>query len=321
MTKSEILEELDGILTYQTPIFPIFDPDNRIYIKKEDAIPFSFGGNKCRIAASYFRELISADCDVVITYGSSSSNLCRVVANMAVRYGIKCVIVTPEELSATTCNSEMVELLGAERVTCPVDEVSASIDRLVADYKKCGKPYFIYGGGHGILGTGAYRNVLSQIVQYEKESGILFDYIFIPLATGTSMSGLIVENEVSDYKKKIVGISIARDKDRVCRIMSEALQAFDDSLKDALKNGNYYLSGDYRFGGYGCYDESVAATVREEFRTNGLYLDMTYTGKAFYGMKDYLHLNGVGDKNILFIHTGGSPLFFNGGCRYLNGKD
>ena len=37
---------------------------------------------------------------------------------------------------------------------------------------------------------------------------------------------------------------------------------------------------------------------------------MTYTGKAFYGMVRYLEEHQIHNKNILFLHTGGTPLFF-----------
>ena len=43
----------------------------------------------------------------------------------------------------------------------------------------------------------------------------------------------------------------------------------------------------------------------------GIPLDTTYTGKAFWGMEKYILENKIEGKNILFIHTGGTPLFFN----------
>ena len=42
----------------------------------------------------------------------------------------------------------------------------------------------------------------------------------------------------------------------------------------------------------------------------GLPLDPTYTGKAFRGMLDYLDDRGVRGKSVLFLHTGGTPLFY-----------
>ena len=45
-------------------------------------------------------------------------------------------------------------------------------------------------------------------------------------------------------------------------------------------------------------------------RCNGIPLDPTYTGKAFWGMLQYLKDHGIRGKRILFLHTGGTPLFF-----------
>lgn len=102
-------------------IYPLDDlAQNRLYIKREDLIPFSFGGNKARKAKLFFHEIDSGSYDCVVTYGSSSSNHCRVVANMAAARGMKCYIVSPEEASEETYNSNMMELFGAEITVCPV---------------------------------------------------------------------------------------------------------------------------------------------------------------------------------------------------------
>ena len=42
----------------------------------------------------------------------------------------------------------------------------------------------------------------------------------------------------------------------------------------------------------------------------GLPLDSTYTGKAFLGMKKYIDKERISGSHVLFIHTGGTPLFF-----------
>ena len=66
----------------------------------------------------------------------------------------------------------------------------------------------------------------------------------------------------------------------------------------------------YMEGGYGAWSEPVATMIRKVYETDGVYLDMTYTGKAFYGMMKYLQEKNIQGKNILFLHTGGLPLFF-----------
>jgi D-cysteine desulfhydrase len=43
---------------------------------------------------------------------------------------------------------------------------------------------------------------------------------------------------------------------------------------------------------------------------HGIPMDSTYTAKAYTGMMDYIEKQEIKNKNILFIHTGGTPLFF-----------
>ena len=316
MEKAAILEELDWLLNYNTPIFEIDDETNHLFVKREDFIPFSFGGNKVRIAANYFIDLIHGGFDTVVTYGASTSNLCRVIAAMARRYGLKCFIISPEEGYCETPNSVMVNILGASIIKCPVERVSETIDRVIAQLKAGFNPYFIYGGGHRKIGTDSYRAVLKQIVKYESENAISFDYVLITLATGTSMSGLVVENRISENNKKIIGISVARELERANKILGDALESY---CNNGLSIGDDYCIFDNRIGGYGKFDDSVKATIKHQFEKNALSLDSTYTGKGFSGMLKYISENDICNKNVLFIHTGGTPMFFLNNCELLKG--
>lgn len=315
MEKVAILEELNCLLNYKTPINKIEDETNSIFVKREDLIPFSFGGNKVRIAANYIIDLIRGGFDTVVTYGSSCSNMCRVIAAMARRYGIQCFIISPEEQYRETPNSVMVELLGATIIKCALEKVSETIDRTINSLRTKYKPYFIYGGGHGIIGTDSYRMVLKQIIEYERDNAFAFDYIFITLATGTSMSGLVVENIIGGYNKVIIGVSVARELGSAYKVLNESIESYCGMT---IKNDKCHIV-DNRVGGYGKYDGFVEATIRHQFKENSMYLDPTYTGKGFSGMLKYISENGICNKDILFIHTGGTPLFFENNCELLKG--
>ena len=129
---------------------------NHLYIKREDLIPFSFGGNKARKAQLFFQEIDKGNYDCVVTYGSGSSNHCRVVANECCRRGMSCYIIAPQEASEPTFNSQMMKLFGAEITTVPVSEVHDTIEGKISELRDAGKsPYFIEGGGHGHRGTEA----------------------------------------------------------------------------------------------------------------------------------------------------------------------
>ena len=282
---------------------------NHLWIKREDLIPFSFGGNKARKAQLFFQEKDKGDYDCVVTYGSGSSNHCRIVANECCCRGIKCYIISPEEASESTFNSQMMELFRAEITTVPVNEVHNTIEGKLAELKEAGfHPYFIEGGGHGNIGTEAYVQCYQEIKQQEKELGAHFDYIFLASGTGTTHAGLVCGQILNGDDRKIIGISIARKNPRGRNVVLDSIRTYlgNKAIEEEIQEKTIFID-DYTTG-YGKDDSRVKQTIDMVLRIYGIPLDATYTGKAFMGMSEYI--KDIQDKNILFIHTGGTPLFF-----------
>ena len=70
------------LMQYKTPVVQIPDKDNKIYIKRDDLLPFSFGGNKVRIALEFIADMKNQGKDCIVGYGNSRSNLSRALANL-----------------------------------------------------------------------------------------------------------------------------------------------------------------------------------------------------------------------------------------------
>lgn len=297
--------------------------ENRYYIKREDMIPFSFGGNKARKAAEFYKEIRACGADIVMTYGSNSSNHCRIIANMAASMGIACHIISPEENREMLYNTRLVEAFGATVETCPVTEVSGTIDRRMEVFRQEGRsPYFIMGGGHGNPGTRACVNTYREIAAYEKQTGIFFDYIFHASGTGTTQAGLVSGKLLSDAERaesekpvccgqKIIGISIAREKERGREVVRKSIEDYLGArYVEIYRDEELIFTDEYCMGGYGKYTPEVAETIEEVMKKDGIPMDTTYVGKAFYGMRRYVETHRLQGKNILFLHTGGTPLYF-----------
>lgn len=292
--------------------------NNHLYMKREDLIPVSFGGNKARKAIKFFEEIDNGGYDCVVTYGSSSSNHCRIVANMASERGIGCYIIGPEEASEKTFNSKMMELFGAEITIVPVNQVAVTIENKLHCLSQNGKhPYFIPGGGHGNIGTQAFVECYEEICDYEEENQIKFDYIFLASGTGTTHAGLVCGQLLNKDERKIVGISIARRNPRGRDVVLESIREYlteYDSRKDSIEEKEIeektVFCDEYIGNGYGAENDKIQETILGILKQYGIPLDSTYTGKAFWGMQEYIKKYQIKDKNILFIHTGGTPLFF-----------
>ena len=267
-----------------TPIYYLGpEQNNALYIKREDFIPFSFGGNKARKAALFFEEIDKGGYDCVVTYGSGSSNHCRVVANQCCKRGIPCYIISPEEDAAgQTFNSQMMELFGAEIEYVPLEKVHETIEKKITDLRnRAGKPYFIEGGGHGRIGTQAYVECFEEITKQEAEAGIYFDFVFFASGTGTTQAGLVCGQLLHhDQNKKIVGISIARKNPRGRAIVLDSIRSFfggtvqDDVIETTIKSALDRYSGIYKLGLWVKDDISGIGTLtyikKEDYRFGAL---------------------------------------------------
>ena len=288
---------------------------NRIYIKHEGAFPLWLGGSKARKAQLFYADAKAKGSDCLVTYGGECSNLCRAAACMAAENGLKCVIIWHEGGPRDSSNSRLVIAAGAETVRCAPERAGETIDAVLARLKAEGhRPYFIPGGGHGLLGTQAYLECYDEIAAFERTSGVSFDCIFLPSGTGSTQAGLVCGRLLRGGKAEIVGISVARGKARgeavVAQSVREYLTHAGADVPDEAVDAAVIFEDAYTGGGYGRGDFS--GVCADAWRRYGLPLDPVYTGKAFYGMEDYLKRRGVTGKNVLFLHTGSVPLFFDG---------
>lgn len=300
--KNNFLKEGD------TPIYFLENEMNNIYIKRDDLYPFSFGGNKARKGMLFWKDLKEKKADYIVTYGSTSSNHCRVIANIAASENIPCCIISPKEIAHETFNKKMMELFNAEIIFSEVSKVHETIENVMSKLENLGyNPYFIQGGGHGNLGTQAYVDCYEEIKRYELDKHIHFDYIFFASGTGTTQAGLICGKLLNNDDKKIVGISIARKNPRGGNVVKDSVEEY---LGHKVCDEEIIFDDSFTQEGYGIANVEIQNTINEVMKKYGIPLDSTYTAKAFYGMKEYIQKNKIESKNILFIHTGGTPLFF-----------
>ena len=236
---------------------------------------------------------------------------------MAASMKMKCYIISPLGDDEETYNLKMVNCFNAEIIRSHLSSVSETIDNVISDLKQNGlSPYFIMGGGHGNLGTQAYVDCYNEIADYETNNNIKFDYIFHASGTGTTQAGLICGKILHKAACKIVGISIAREKTRGSKVILDSVTDYMTQLgANDDYTGHINFIDDYTLNGYGKYNDEIDNVIGRVLTDYGIPLNRTYTGKAFWGMEKYMKSMKITGKNILFIHTGGTPLFFD----YLEG--
>lgn len=310
------IRELLSNIDFNTPIDKLFSyQEADIYIKRDNLINYSYGGNKVRLAYELLKDFELKNRDMLISYGSFSSNLNRVISNMAYDIGVPCHILTAldeKDFSdinnrIITKNEELSKSFLAKRSICKKEFVRQELENIYRIYADKGyRPYYIYGGfsgkGNENILRAAYEKAYMEIMEYSERKGVQFDKIFIAYGTGMSFEGICRGRDryLQSTSQNIYGISIAR-------------KAVKSIYADS------HIIDKYICGGYAKYDSSLEDEIYRFNTENDLFLDPIYTGKAFVGMlrciKEY-NMKG----NILFIHTGAYPIYEDWKREYENKK-
>ena len=287
--------------------------NNHLFVLRDDLIPYYLGGNKARKAFFYKNFFIKNNIDCVMTYGTSQSNHARSIALLASELNIDSFLICPENDNGDNNNSRIRTLAETQVINCQISQVKETIAKKISSLKiKYSNPYFIPGGGHDIYGTSALVDLMFKIVDWEKTNNIFFDNIYFASGTGSTQAGLLIGDMITrniiNQKHNINGISIARNKIKGEAAIQEAIDEFYNSYSLNLDKPNIKFNTNYVDKGYGYISKEVENLMLDMLLRYQLPLDPTYTGKAFFGM--WNELKKQKNNNILFIHTGGTPLFY-----------
>lgn len=248
--------------------------------------------------------------NVCVTTGGIQSNHNRAIALMCAKNGWRCHIVyhgSKERFDGEKGNALLVRKSGATYEFVEADQIGPAMDAAIMRLTVEGyNPMYIHGGGHDLPGGIALVDAVKELKMKCDETGYKPQYIFHASGTGSTQAGIAVGLDLVGWSDiKLIGISVARQKERGTQVIvdfANELASYYGLYKDY--NDCIDFNTDYLCGGYEKYSPEMAEYLDEVMRKTGIMFDTTYSGKAFFGMMDYLKKNGISD-NVLFWHTGG----------------
>ena len=286
----------------------------RLLVKRDDAIPFGFGGNKVRKLAFVAAHAKAEGADTLITAGGVQSNHARATAAAAAKLGMRAVLVANgEPPAAPTANALLDALLGAEVVYVGSREERAPKMNELAEQLRAGgrHPYTIPIGASMPLGALAFVMAMLELVDEMPPP----DVIVHSSSSGGTQAGLIAGCRLLGLPTRVVGVSA----DAPTASLHGDIRAIVSGVADLLRldpadlGRGTAIEVDDRFVGEG-YGISTAASreaIELTARTEALFLDPTYTAKAMAGLIAYVRQQRfVEGQTILFWHTGGQVALF-----------
>ena len=292
-----------------------------IYIKRDDLLGLTAGGNKTRKLEFLVAEALAQGADTLITCGAIQSNHCRLTLAAAVKEGLKCRLVLEERVLGSyrpqaSGNNFLFNLLGVEQVKVVpagaslLAEMEAVADELAAAGRK---GYVIPGGGSNPLGALGYVACAQEILAQTFDLGLDIQTILCASGSAGTQAGLVTGVQGCNLNVPVLGINVSRTQQAQEALVYELVQATAEhlGLSAAIPRETVVCFGDYVGPGYSLPTPGMAEAVQLLARTEGILLDPVYTGKAMAGLIDLVRKGYFErDSNILFVHTGGSPALY-----------
>jgi D-cysteine desulfhydrase family pyridoxal phosphate-dependent enzyme len=279
----------------------------RLLAKRDDAIPFGFGGNKVRKLEFAIAQALSEDADTVVTVGGIQSNHARATAAVAAKLGLQCVLVlngTPP--IRATGNLLLAQLLGAQVEYIPSRaERAASCEQVVARLREEGrKPFFIPLGASTPTGALGFVAAVGELVEQQ----MVPDVIVHACSSGGTQAGLVAGAALHGLKTRIIGVSADDPAEQIAATVRHIIAGID---RFHMVHGEIEVD-DTRVGeGYGIPTQESREAQELAAQTEALFVDHTYTAKALGALIAYIREGRfTEDQTVLFWHTGGQVALF-----------
>lgn len=303
-----------------------------LYMKRDDFTGRNlFGGNKIRKLEYLIGEALAEHAEYVFTYGATESNHAMQTAVACRKAGLKPVLyltaLVPVDEADVRSNLLLDQVLGAEVHIVPMHEGETEDDadergarlaaarqaELEAQGHHC---YDIPMGGANRVGSVGFAEGFVELMEQLQAIGKHADYIYHATGTAGTMAGLAAGRKLLGSDTEIISVNVSEKDDsylnKAANLANEVLEFLGaaenlrvDPAADVAREGSFYQPGYEKPG-----RESTEA-IKYLARTEGLFIDPVYSGKAFAALLAHIKSGRIPQgSTVVFWHTGGATALF-----------
>ncbi len=301
-----------------------------LYIKRDDFTGMNlFGGNKIRKLEYLLGDAKAKGCTHAITYGATQSNHAMETVASCRKCGLDPIlyltaVVQPDD-SDVRANLLLDKIMDAQLHIVDIrpgeteeeaEERSFQMGaRQAAELTASGHPcYDIPMGGASVVGSVGFARGFLELQEQMDAMGLNADYIFHATGTGGTMAGLAAGRKLAGSEAKIVSVTVSSKNEaylnKVEKLANDVLTLLGSDLR-VDRQKDLGMDTGYFAPGYEQPNEAASEAIQLLARTEGLFVDPVYTGKALAGLLDYVRSGKVpAGSNVVFWHTGGATALF-----------
>ena len=285
-------------------------------VKRDDLSGLAAGGNKVRKLEYLVADARRQGATVLMTAGAIQSNHVLQTVAAARKSGMRALVVLQGSAPAVARGNLLLDqILGAEIEYLDsqrfVEDVIPYMERRHQELLHEGEiPYLVPVGGSNALGAFGYVNCAREMAgQYAALGRKAPDYVVVATGSVGTYAGVLVGCAHFWPQTAVRGIVVTTNyfakRENVVQLTNETARQADVDRRWGAED--LWLDYDHIGPGYGIRSETGDQAIEMLARTEGIFLDPTYTGKVFAGLVANVRAGVIRQKtSVLFIHTGGA---------------
>lgn len=289
----------------------------RIFIKRDDLTGLAFGGNKVRKLEFLVANALAKGATTLITAGAVQSNHARATAAAAAVAGLRSVLVLDTNLDSPPIQGNLLldRILGAESRFVPSGtDMDRAMTEVADELAAAGeRPYVIPIGGSNAIGVFGYVAGSLEIATQLFDLGIAPSRLYYANGSRGTQAGLVLGAKMFQLPYAVKGVAVSggesEKRKRAIRIAGEASELLGTTVR--VEDADL-VNDDSQIGaGYAILTEGCIEAITLLARTEAIFLDPVYSGKAMAGLIADIRSGAVDPaETVLFLHTGGAPALF-----------
>lgn len=286
-----------------------------VLIKRDDLSGLALGGNKARKLEFLIGDAHTRGCDTVIATGFLQSNNVVQTAAASTRHGMHCIVVLEGERPKDLRGNLVLSLyLGADIRYAGTRRPSDVVNEVVEEVSsQGGAPYPTPPGGSSGIGVLGFVVAMAEARRQLAQLGQEIDAIVVPTGTGGTQAGMVLGAKLLGWQVPVIGVSTGKSqrelRDAIPAMAAECARVFHS--REQIKPSELIVYEEFFGAGYALPCSPDFDAIRTVARTEGIFTDPVYTGRAMHGMFEILRRGEIpGDRPILFWHTGGLAALF-----------
>ncbi|HET7565446.1 MAG TPA: D-cysteine desulfhydrase family protein [Gemmatimonadaceae bacterium] len=296
----------------------------RILIKRDDLAGPAPSGNKARKLEYVVADALAKGATHLITVGATQSNHARMTVSAARLAGLECVLVlsSSDAHPPIAGNLLLDKLMGADVHIVPPAPEGASENphetaciAAVMEYLSTHgfTPYFIGLGASTPLGTLGYADAVGELGVQLSEMNATSTRLYYAAGSRGTQAGLVLGAKMHGARWTPHGIAVSPgDPEKTTRAVNLANAAAELVGSDVrIAEADVITHQEYYGDGYAIPTRAGIDAVHLLARTEAIFLDPVYTGKAMSGLLDHIRRGEIApDETVIFLHTGGVPALY-----------